>query len=162
MTVLKAAGGHFVGWAAVLPVRDPTDTVLAVTWRHRRLSRNLLAQRNRLHVAQFSYSDDVEWFQPSFSRNSQFTGFWRGLGTYRIPGPTRQKKKDPEKPKKFHFLLRFHTRYFGRKRCDFSSFLAVGAPIGAVCTEKTQPFSGQKIPDPNKSKKGLKNFRCGF
>ena len=39
-----------------------------------------LAHQNRVPVSQLSCSDDVGWFHASFSRNSRFTGFWRGLG----------------------------------------------------------------------------------
>ena len=83
MAVLWGAGGHFVGWGLLLSVGDPTDkkTVLAVTGRYGAVFGNVLAHRNRVRVAQLSYSDDAGGFHLSFSRKSQFNGFWRGLGT---------------------------------------------------------------------------------
>ena len=56
-------------------------TVSSLTRRHRSVFGNVLARRNCVCVAQFSYSDDVGGFHLSFSRKSRFTGFWRGLGT---------------------------------------------------------------------------------
>ena len=99
MAVLGGAGGHFISWAPVLSVRDPTEktTVLAVTRRHRRVFGNVLAHRNRVRVAQLSYSNDVGGFHLSFSRKSRFTGFWRGLGTWRNSEPQPTKKIDPPK-----------------------------------------------------------------
>ena len=83
MAVLGGAGDHFVSWGPVLSVRDPTDkkTVFAITRRHRGVFGNVLPHRNRVRVAELSYSDDVGGFHLSFLRKLRFTGFWRGLGT---------------------------------------------------------------------------------
>ena len=55
-----------------------------------------MAQLNR--SAQLSYSDNVGWFYPSFSRNSQFTGFWGSGGLTEISRPPRA-QNGPKTPK---------------------------------------------------------------
>ena len=50
--------------------------------------RDSLPHQNHVRVAHLCYFDDVGWFHPSFSRNSPFTGFWRGLSTSG-PQPTK-------------------------------------------------------------------------
>ena len=94
---------------------------------------NVVAHRNRVWVAQLSYSDNVGGFQPSFSRKSRLTGFWRGLGTERNSGPQPTKKNlDPEKIEKcvefFVFVGVSKKHAFVKNRSDFFSFSALGAP----------------------------------
>ena len=66
-----------------------------------------LADQNHVHVAQLSCSDNVGQCHPSFSRNSLFTCFWRGLGDFRLwkfrgrPGP----ETGPKRPKVDFFGL---------------------------------------------------------
>ena len=100
MAVFGGAGGHFVSWGPVLSVRDPTDTkpVLAVTGRQGGVFGNVLAHRNRVHVAQLSYSDDVGGFHPSFFEKIAIYWFLEGSGHLeKFRAPTDKKKNDPKK-----------------------------------------------------------------
>ena len=74
---------------------QPTKNRFA-TRHHRPVFGIFLAQRNRVCVAQLSCCDEVACFHTSFSRNSRFPGFRRGLGDlekFRDPvwGPERVK-----------------------------------------------------------------------
>ena len=94
---------------------------------------NVLAHRNRICVAQLSYSDNAGGFHPSFPGDSRFTGFWRGLGTWRNSGPKLTKRISPKKiQKKIVFSSKTELFLF--------RFRPLVPPIGAVLTEKTKPF----------------------
>ena len=128
------AGGHFVSWGPVLSVRNPTNKkpVLAITRRHRGVFGNVLAHRNRVRVAQLSYSDDVGGFHPSFLRNRDLLVFGGVSALREIPGPNRQKNFDPKKIGKkirnFYFSLRFQEICSRQKQSDFFSSSAPAAP----------------------------------
>ena len=85
-----------------------------------------------------------------------FGGVW-ALGE--ISGPNRPKKRDPKKVEKHveSFSPQFQKICIVKNRVIFSRFRPLVHPIGAVRTEKTQPFSGpKKIRTRKKSKNMLK------
>ena len=130
MAVSGGAGGRFVGWGPVLSVGNPT--VSAVTRRHRGVFGHVLAHRNRVRVAQVSYSDDLGSVIQVFRENRDLLVLGGVWALREIRGPNRQKKCDPPKIDKkveiFIFRCGFKKMCSRLKQSDFFSSSAPGAP----------------------------------
>ena len=78
-----------------------------------------------------------------------FGGLW---ALREIPGPNGPKKMDPKKVEKLVDFFVFHCSFkkyaFVKNGAVFFRFRPLVHLIGAVRTEKTLPFSGQKHLDP--------------
>ena len=116
-------------------------TILTRTRRHRGVFERILAHRKGVRVGQLSYSDDVWGFQPSFSRKSRFTGFWKGLAGQRNSGPQPTKKlrskKKRKKSENFFFRCGFKKCVLVKNGVIFCCLWPLVPPIGAVRTGKS-------------------------